>query len=115
MEKASRLKVDIVKHDYRGFVFVVHEEHGLMLLRCTRKKKKPPHWQLPGGHVDVDEFLAAGRSIAYYQCLDCYVLLTHLACHGPKRRRLAMPTSSFKWQPELGLLENSTKRLVWIS
>jgi 8-oxo-dGTP pyrophosphatase MutT (NUDIX family) len=64
MQNASKLKVDIKKNDYRGFVFVVHEQHGLMLLRCTRKKTKPPHWQLPGGHVDDDEFFAAGMSIA---------------------------------------------------
>jgi 8-oxo-dGTP pyrophosphatase MutT (NUDIX family) len=27
-----------------------------LLLHCTRKKKKPPHYQLPGGHVDKYEF-----------------------------------------------------------
>lgn len=48
------------KKDYRGFVFVVHQNHGLLLLHCTRKKNKPPHWQLPGGHVDQDEFDTAG-------------------------------------------------------
>ena len=26
------------------------------MLHCTRKKKKPPHYQLPGGHVDREEF-----------------------------------------------------------
>lgn len=46
--------------DYRGFLFVVHDVHGLLLLRCTRKKSKGPHWQVPGGHVDEAEFLAAG-------------------------------------------------------
>jgi hypothetical protein len=46
--------------DYRGFLFVTHETHGFMLLRCTRKKSKPPHWQLPGGHVDDEEFVKAG-------------------------------------------------------
>lgn len=42
--------------DYRGFVFLVHEVHGLVLLHCTRKAKKGPHYQLPGGHVDNFEF-----------------------------------------------------------
>ena len=51
---------DFRKKDYRGFIFLVHQDHGLMLLHCTRKKNKPPHWQLPGGHVDEHEFVTAG-------------------------------------------------------
>jgi hypothetical protein len=31
-----------------------------MMLHCTRKNKKPPHYQLAGGHIDEFEFLAAG-------------------------------------------------------
>jgi len=42
--------------DYRGFVFAVHPEHGMLLLHCTRKPAKGPHFQLPGGHVDDYEF-----------------------------------------------------------
>lgn len=57
----SKVLVDYKKKDYRGFIFVVHDEHGMMLLRCTRKKSKPPHWQLPGGHVDEEEFVSAGK------------------------------------------------------
>jgi 8-oxo-dGTP pyrophosphatase MutT (NUDIX family) len=53
--------VDYKDSDYRGFIFVVHENHGLMLLHCTRKRKKGPHHQLPGGHIDEPEFLAAAR------------------------------------------------------
>ena len=41
---------------YRGFLFVQHEKHGLLLLHCTRKKNKPHHWQLPGGHIDKADF-----------------------------------------------------------
>jgi len=48
------------KTDYRGFLFVNHEKHGLVLLHCTRKQKKGSHYQLPGGHVDDAEFLQAG-------------------------------------------------------
>ena len=61
--KKSPVLVDYRKNDYRGFLFVVHEEYGLMLLRCTRKKNKPPHWQLPGGHIDEEEFLRAGMYV----------------------------------------------------
>jgi len=44
------------KIDYTGFIFVVHEEHGMLLLFCTRKVKKGHHFQLPGGHIDDHEF-----------------------------------------------------------
>jgi 8-oxo-dGTP pyrophosphatase MutT (NUDIX family) len=55
--------VDYQSSDYRGFLFVVHNEYGLLLLHCTRKKNKPPHWQLPGGHVDDFEFLQAATAV----------------------------------------------------
>jgi 8-oxo-dGTP pyrophosphatase MutT (NUDIX family) len=53
--------VDYNDNDYRGFIFVVHDKYGLLLLHCTRKKNKPPHWQIPGGHIDDPEFLRAGE------------------------------------------------------
>ena len=53
---------DFKTQDYRGFLLLRHEEHGLLLLHCTRKKNKPPHWQLPGGHIDEPEFLAAAAA-----------------------------------------------------
>jgi 8-oxo-dGTP pyrophosphatase MutT (NUDIX family) len=56
------VEVDYKSVDYRGFIFVVHKIHGLMLLHCTRKKSKGPHFQLPGGHVDEFEFLVAAHS-----------------------------------------------------
>eukprot|EP00538_Stauroneis_constricta_P005222 CAMPEP_0119547994 /NCGR_PEP_ID=MMETSP1352-20130426/2020_1 /TAXON_ID=265584 /ORGANISM="Stauroneis constricta, Strain CCMP1120" /LENGTH=248 /DNA_ID=CAMNT_0007593139 /DNA_START=70 /DNA_END=816 /DNA_ORIENTATION=- len=49
------------KEDYRGFVFVHHHQHGLLLLKCTRKRNKPIHYQLPGGHVDDAEFEDAAK------------------------------------------------------
>ena len=52
--------VDFKKHDYRCFLLVVHEG-SFMLLHCTRKKKKPHHWQLPGGNIDGFEFFEAGK------------------------------------------------------
>mmetsp|Transcript_12863 Transcript_12863/g.24434 ORF Transcript_12863/g.24434 Transcript_12863/m.24434 type:complete len:230 (-) Transcript_12863:33-722(-) len=57
----GKVLVDYKKNDYRGFIFLVHEEFGLLLLHCTRKKSKPPHWQLPGGHIDEDEFILAAK------------------------------------------------------
>ena len=45
---------------YRAFIFVHHEAYGLLLLYCTRKTKKGPYYQLPGGHVDNFEFEKAG-------------------------------------------------------
>jgi hypothetical protein len=50
------------KTDYRAFLFIFHQDFGLLLLHCTRKRKKGPHFQLPGGHVDEAEFIAACKS-----------------------------------------------------
>jgi hypothetical protein len=49
-----------VDDDYRGFIFVLHEEYGLMLLLSTRKEAKGPHFQTPGGHVEDYELIEAG-------------------------------------------------------
>ena len=57
---APHVLVDYKNHDYRGFIFLVHNDHGLVLLECSRKKNKPIHWQVPGGHVDEPEFIEAG-------------------------------------------------------
>lgn len=51
------------KIDYRGFIFVVHKEYGMLLLHCTRKPKKGPHYQLPGGHIDEFEFEYAAETL----------------------------------------------------
>jgi 8-oxo-dGTP pyrophosphatase MutT (NUDIX family) len=59
--KKSRVLVDYKANDFRGFIFVVHPAYGLLLLQCTRKKDKPLHWQLPGGHIDDPEFEEAAR------------------------------------------------------
>lgn len=50
--------IDYLNHDYRAFGLLLHKKHGAILLHCTRKKQKPPHYQLPGGHVDAQEFEA---------------------------------------------------------
>jgi 8-oxo-dGTP pyrophosphatase MutT (NUDIX family) len=59
--KKSKVLVDYKANDFRGFIFVVHSSYGLLLLQCTRKKNKPLHWQLPGGHIDDPEFEEAAR------------------------------------------------------
>jgi hypothetical protein len=55
----ARASLDFSGKDYRGFIFVIHEDFGLMMLYCTHKRKKGPHFQLPGGHVDEAEFISA--------------------------------------------------------
>ena len=57
----SEVMVEYKDVDYRGFAFVVHDQYGMMMLHCTRKSNKPPHYQLPGGHIDDAEFVAAAR------------------------------------------------------
>jgi 8-oxo-dGTP pyrophosphatase MutT (NUDIX family) len=59
--KKSKVLIDYKANDFRGFIFVVHSSYGLLLLQCTRKKNKPLHWQLPGGHIDDPEFEEAAR------------------------------------------------------
>lgn len=53
---------------YRAFVFCIHDIYGTLLLHCTRKQPmKPPHFQIPGGHVDaVDHGSAAEEHSLQY-------------------------------------------------
>jgi 8-oxo-dGTP pyrophosphatase MutT (NUDIX family) len=51
-----------------------------MLLFCARKKKKVPHHQLAGGHVDEHEFLVAAKSSS-----DCHTQLLLAAQMGAAR------------------------------
>ncbi len=63
------------KTDYRAFLFVFHEDFGLLLLHCTRKRKKGPHFQIPGGHVDEAEFIAACKicvCVCVCVCVFCW-------------------------------------------
>ena len=60
---SSAVLVDYKTTDWRGFLFVLHESHGLLLLYCSRKKSKGPHFQTPGGHVDAMEFLTAAKHL----------------------------------------------------
>jgi len=68
MGKTSAVDQPIYKeHKYRGFIFAVHDDYGMLLLHCTRKQKKKAHFQLPGvniidieysniGHIDDADF-----------------------------------------------------------
>jgi 8-oxo-dGTP pyrophosphatase MutT (NUDIX family) len=60
-EDYEKTNMDFANADYRGFIFAIHPDHGYMLLHCTRKKKKPNHFQVPGGHIDNHEFKAAAQ------------------------------------------------------
>lgn len=60
----SRARIDILKNDYRAFCLLIHRKQGGILLHCTRKKRKPPHYQLPGGHVDRGEFNQVTNSLS---------------------------------------------------
>jgi 8-oxo-dGTP pyrophosphatase MutT (NUDIX family) len=48
---------------YRSFIFVLHETYGILLLHCTRKIKKGSHYQIPGGHVDEEDFINVTTTI----------------------------------------------------
>ena len=48
-----------IKDDYRAFIFATHPLYGILLLHCTRKKKKGSHFQAPGGHIDKEDFAVA--------------------------------------------------------
>ena len=61
VELMDIIPADFKKSDCCGFVFVVHEHCGLLLRHCIQKKKKGPHCQIPGGHMDKPEFLMAAK------------------------------------------------------
>ena len=61
-----QVRIDFSTQDYRAFCLLIHPKYGAVLLHCTRKKKKPPHYQLPGGHVDDFEFKQISRSLSNY-------------------------------------------------
>ena len=56
------MAAEFLKDDYRSFIFATHPVYGILLLRCTRKKNKGPHFQVPGGHVDNEDFEDAAMS-----------------------------------------------------
>ena len=80
---------DYTADDYRAFLFAQHPIHGMLLLYCSRKKKKPPHFQAPGGHVDNEDFesaLSRLKKINAYN--NCSHPLLVLACKIGAAREL---------------------------
>ena len=53
---SGNMAEEFLKDDYRAFIFATHPLYGILLLRCTRKKNKGPHFQAPGGHIDKEDF-----------------------------------------------------------
>ena len=77
---SSQSRFDISSRDYRAFCLLIHRKHGALLLHCTRKKKKPPHYQLPGGHVDDADFKKITRSLANFATLEQLYYAARLGC-----------------------------------
>jgi 8-oxo-dGTP pyrophosphatase MutT (NUDIX family) len=75
-----RVTVDFSNIDYRAFCLLLHKEHGAILLHCTRKKKKPPHFQLPGGHVDDVEFKQVCNNLSRTVTQEQLYLASRLGC-----------------------------------
>jgi len=59
----SRVYQKYIDLDYKAFVFATHPTYGILLLHCTRKKKKGPHFQSPGGHVDKEDYETAASTL----------------------------------------------------
>ena len=45
--------------DYRAFLFAIHPDHGLLLLKSREKHKKGSYWEVPGGHLDDPDYEGA--------------------------------------------------------
>jgi hypothetical protein len=61
--KKRGVMVDYKNNKYRGFVVVLHERHGVMLMHSSGipRDEASQHWQLPGGQVHECEFIEAGK------------------------------------------------------
>ena len=83
----DRLKTKLAATNYRSFVFVVHEEtNGMLLLHCTRKVKKGPHYQLPGGHVDMEDLHTVMADISASNCkVDDRAVFVKVCCVAASR------------------------------
>jgi 8-oxo-dGTP pyrophosphatase MutT (NUDIX family) len=49
--------------EYRAFLFAVHPQHGFLLLKCRDKKNKGSYWEIPGGHLDDEDFEQAADQV----------------------------------------------------
>jgi 8-oxo-dGTP pyrophosphatase MutT (NUDIX family) len=74
-------RVDFSKCDYRAFCLLIHSGLGAaVLLHCTRKKKKAPHYQLPGGHIDGAEFKQVTHSHSAVVTQEQLYLASRIGC-----------------------------------
>ena len=80
MKFDSKITIDFSDTDYKAFCLLIHKDVGAVLLHCTRKKKKPPHYQLPGGHVDGYEFTQVTKSLSSYVTQEQLYLAARIGC-----------------------------------
>jgi 8-oxo-dGTP pyrophosphatase MutT (NUDIX family) len=76
----QNVMVDYSDTDYRAFCLLFHRQYGALLLYCTRKKRKPPHYQLPGGHVDAAEFRQVSKNGSRFVTQEQLYLSARLGC-----------------------------------
>lgn len=76
----SQVRIDFSKNDYRAFCLLIHKELGAVLLHCTRKKRKPPHYQLPGGHVDGYEFKQVTTGFSHIVTQEQLYFASRIGC-----------------------------------
>ena len=53
--------VDYKNNDFRTFIFVLHKDHGLMILHFKNKILKRDDYKIPGGRTVEKEFMASGK------------------------------------------------------
>jgi len=75
-----QIRIDFSKKEYRAFCLLIHKKEGAVLLHCTKKRRKPPHYQLPGGNVDGYEFKQVTKSFSSWVTQEQLYLATRIGC-----------------------------------
>jgi len=75
-----QIRIDFSKERARAFCLLIHKKEGAVLLHCTKKRRKPPHYQLPGGNVDGYEFKQVSKSFSSWVTQEHYYLATRIGC-----------------------------------
>jgi hypothetical protein len=96
MKFDSKINIDFSDTDYKAFCLLIHKDVGAVLLLCTRKKKKPPHYQLPGGHVDGYEFKQVTKSLSSYVTQEQLYLAARIGCG--REGKVDYNKKQFCWQ-----------------
>lgn len=60
--RTGKILVD-TEEDYRAFLFAIHPDHGLLVVKSRVKPSKGSYWQVPGGHLDDSDYEWAADSI----------------------------------------------------